>query len=79
VGAVKAGELSRLAGVSTATISYHIQRGTIRAERQADGSYQIDEGEVERVVASYGRTREPERPMPPAYFGNPFWQPGDGW
>jgi len=79
VGAVTAGELSRLAGVSTMTISYHIQRGTIRAERQADGSYQIDDDEVARVLASYRRTPAPERPMPPAYFGHPFWEPGDGW
>jgi predicted site-specific integrase-resolvase len=75
--ATTAGKLSRVAGVSTTTISYHIERGTIRAERQADGSYQIDDDEVERVVASYGRKLE--RPMPPAYFGNPFWEPGDGW
>jgi len=75
-----AGELSRLAGVSPASIMYRIRTGSIRAERQADGgSYQIDDDEVERVVASYGRTPEPERPMLPAGFGNPFWQPGDGW
>ena len=74
-----AGELSRLAGVSPPTIMYRIRTGSIRAERQADGSYQIDDDEVARVLASYGRTPAPERPMPPAYFGHPFWQPGDGW
>ena len=79
VGAVTAGELSRLAKVSSAAISYRIRTGSIRAERQADGSYKIDADEVERVLASYGRTPAPECPMPPAYFGNPFWQPGDGW
>lgn len=72
-----AGELSRLAGVSSAAISYRIRTGSIRAERQPDGRYQIDDDEVERVVASYGR--KPERKMPPAYFGFPFWEPGDGW
>ena len=76
---MKAGELSRRAGVSTATISYHIQRGTIRAERQADGSYQIDEGEVARVLSGYGRTPKPDPEMPPAYLNHPFWEPGDGW
>ncbi len=72
-----AGELSRLAGVSSAAISYRIRTGSIRAERQADGRYHIDDDEVERVVAFYGR--EPQRTMPPAYFGFPFWEPGDGW
>ena len=75
--ATTAGKLSRIAGVSSAAISYRIRTGSIRAERQPDGRYQIDEDEVERVVASYGRKLE--RPMPPAYFGSPFWEPGDGW
>ena len=75
--ATTAGELSRMAGVSSATISDRIRTGSIRAERQADGRYQIDDDEVERVLASYGRKLE--RPMPPAYFGHPFWEPGDGW
>ena len=75
--ATTAGKLSRLAGVSPPTIMYRIRTGNIRAERQADGSYQVDDDEVERVLASYGR--KPERPMPPAYFGHPFWEPGDGW
>ena len=74
--ATTAGKLSRLAGVSAPSIMYRIRTGSIRAERQADGSYQVDD-EVERVLASYGRKLE--RPMPPAYFGHPFWEPGDGW
>jgi len=74
-----AGELSRRAGVSAPSIMYRIRTGSIRAKRQADGSYQIDDDEVERVLASYGRTPAPERAMPPAYFGSPFWEPGDGW
>jgi hypothetical protein len=77
--ATTAGKLSRLAGVSAPSIMYRIRTGSIRAERQADGSYQVDDDEVERVLASYGRAPAPERPMPPAYFGHPFWEPGDGW
>lgn len=75
--ATTAGELSRRAGVSTTAIMYRIHNGSISAERQADRSYRIDEVEVERVLREYGRMPEPA--MPPAYFGHPYWQPGDGW
>lgn len=75
--ATTAGELSRRAGVSTAAVMCRIHSGSISAERQADGSYRIDEAEVERVLREYERTSQPA--MPPAYFGHPFWQLGDGW
>ena len=46
------GQAAKAAGVGKTTLSRMISRGEISAAKAADGTYQIDESEVARVIAA---------------------------
>lgn len=57
-----AGQAAKAAGISTATISRALKRGTISGSKQPDGSWQLDPAEVHRVFPPLA-TQEPETPF----------------
>jgi len=57
-----AGQAAKAAGVSTATISRALKRGTISGSKQPDGSWRIEAAELHRVFPPLA-VQEPETPF----------------
>lgn len=58
--AYTAGQAAKAAGVSTATISRALKRGTISGSKQPDGSWRIEAAELHRIFQPLA-AQEPER------------------